>query len=75
MEIKEGVLEELKDNKWYTIAEISLISGIRDVTLRQRMLKDEPVISFKRGVVSIKGKDAKKLLLFRKRGRKPLYIN
>ena len=71
----DGVLEELKENKWYTISEISLITGIREVTLRQRLLKDEPAISFKRGIMSIKGKDAKKLTLFRKRGRKPLYIN
>jgi HSP20 family molecular chaperone IbpA len=70
-----GVIKELKDDRWYTIAEISLITGVREITLRQRMLKDEPEISFKNGVMSVKGKDAKKLILFRKRGRKPLYIN
>lgn len=69
-----GVIKELKDDRWYTIAEISLITGVREITLRQRMLKDEPEIAFKNGVMSVKGKDAKKLILFRKRGRKPLYI-
>lgn len=65
-------MAKIKDNELYTIAEISIISGVRETTLRKRLLDDEPTLSFKNGILSINGKDAKKLILFRKRGRKPL---
>ena len=68
----EDIMAKIKDNELYTIAEISIISGVRETTLRKRLLDDEPTLSFKNGILSINGKDAKKLILFRKRGRKPL---
>ena len=68
----EEIMAKIKDNELYTIAEISIISGVRETTLRKRLLDDEPTLSFKNGILSINGKDAKKLILFRKRGRKPL---
>lgn len=68
----EDIMAKIKDNELYTIAEISIISGVRETTLRKRLLDDEPILSFKNGILSVNGKDAKKLILFRKRGRKPL---
>lgn len=68
-------MDKIKDNKLYSLHDISVISGVREVTLRERLSKDKPEIILKNGVFMVKGKDAKKLIPFRKRGRKPLYIN
>lgn len=67
-------MEDFDDKKLYSIRDLALLSGIREVTLRQRLLQDEPQIFLKAGIIHIKGVDAKKLLLFRKRGRKKTSI-
>jgi hypothetical protein len=63
---------EIKDDKLYTISELALLSGIREITLRSRLRIDKTPFVFIKGIIHIKGKNARDLLVYRQRGRKSL---
>jgi len=57
------------DGELYTIAQLSEMFGIKDVTLRQRFRRDKPEYVLKNGVMHFTAEVARKLIQFRKKGR------
>lgn len=61
---------EIEDGKLYTISQLSEMFGVKEVTLRVRFKRDKPEYIMQRGLIHLRAEDARRLIEFRKRGRK-----